>query len=102
MCTIVNKAALWTMFLTKGVWSRVLSLSSTTQLVVHISIVTYSNFYFQHRFKLLTSQRIRSIMRCNDVDSIQRYDFPNILQERVPGTPGHQKVKEVSFINYYS
>ena len=35
-------------------------------------------------------------MRCNDIDSIQRYDFPNILVERVPGTPGHEIVKEVS------
>ena len=51
---------------------------------------------FQHRFKLLTSQRIRSIMRCNDIENIQRYDFPRILQERVPGTPGHEEVKEVS------
>lgn len=51
---------------------------------------------FQHRFKLLTSQRIRSIMRCNDIENIQRYDFPSILQERVPGTPGHEEVKEVS------
>ena len=51
---------------------------------------------FQHRFKLLTSQRIRSIMRCNDVESIKQYDFPNILQERIPGSPGHAKVKEVS------
>ena len=35
-------------------------------------------------------------MRCNDVDNIQQYDFPRILQERVPGTPGHEEVKEVS------
>ena len=57
---------------------------------------------FQHRFKLLTSQRIRSIMRCNDIESIKQYDFPNILQERIPGTPGHEKVKEVSSILHYT
>ena len=52
--------------------------------------------YTQHRFKVLTSQRVRSIMHCNDIDSLFRYDFPSVLKLRVPGTPSHEEVKEVS------
>ena len=44
---------------------------------------------------MLTSQRIKSIMECNDVSSLRQYDFPEILKPRVPGTPGHDRVKEV-------
>ena len=57
---------------------------------------TLHTYHTQHRFKLLTSQRVRSIMHCNDVDSLFRYDFPSILKLRVPGTPSHEEVKEVS------
>ena len=52
--------------------------------------------FLQHSFKLLTSQRVRSVMRCSDIESLQSYDFPGILKERVPGTPGHDKVRQVS------
>ena len=44
---------------------------------------------------MLTSQRVKSIMQCNDVESLQQYDFPGILKERVVGTPGHDEVKQV-------
>ena len=45
---------------------------------------------------MLTSQRIRSVMRCSDIESLRSYDFPGILKERVPGTAGHDKVQQVS------
>lgn len=69
--------------------------------VCHNDCSLHTTQHFQHRFKLLTSQRIRSIMRCNDVESIQQYDFPNILRERVPGTQGHDQVREVSHFTTY-
>ena len=51
--------------------------------------------FIQHQFKMLTSQRIKSIMQCNDVESLRQYDFPAILKPRIPGTEGHEEVKEV-------
>ena len=45
---------------------------------------------------MLTSQRVKSIMQCNTIDSLREHDFPAILKERVPGTAGHAEVKEVS------
>ena len=50
----------------------------------------------QHSFKYLTSQRLRSIMRCHEVDSLFQYDLPAVIIPRVPGTPGHDQVKDVS------
>ncbi len=50
----------------------------------------------QHRFKMLSSQRVNSVMRCSDIESLRTYDFPSILRERVPGTPGHEEVRQVS------
>lgn len=47
-----------------------------------------------HHFKMLTSQRVKSIMQCSDVESLQQYDFPAILKPRIPGTQGHQEVKQ--------
>lgn len=47
-----------------------------------------------HQFKLLTSQRIRSVMRCSDIESLKNYDFPGILKERIPGTASHDKVQQ--------
>ena len=49
----------------------------------------------QHRFKMLSSQRVRSIMRCSDVESLRSHDFPGVLKERIPGTPGHEVVRQV-------
>lgn len=49
---------------------------------------------------MLTSQRVKSIMQCNDVESLRQYDFPGILKGRIPGTPGHEEVKQVSTYNY--
>ena len=51
----------------------------------------------QHQFKVLTSQRLNSIMRCNEVESLFDYDLPGVLKLRVPGTPEHDVVKDVSF-----
>ncbi|XP_064402831.1 glutaminyl-peptide cyclotransferase-like isoform X2 [Halichondria panicea] len=47
-----------------------------------------------HRFKMLSSQRVRSIMRCSDIESLRTHDFPGVLKERVPGTPGHEEVRK--------
>ena len=44
---------------------------------------------------MLSSQRVRSIMRCSDIESLRTHDFPGVLKERVPGTPGHEEVRKV-------
>lgn len=35
-------------------------------------------------------------MKCSNVDSLRSYDFPGVLKERVPGTPGHDEVHQVN------
>ena len=45
---------------------------------------------------MLTTQRINSVMQCSNIDSLRSSDFPAILKERVPDTPGHTEVKNVS------
>lgn len=46
-----------------------------------------------HSFRVLTSQRLRSVMKCHEVDSLFQYDLPGVLKLRVPGTPEHDIVK---------
>ena len=49
----------------------------------------------QHSFRVLTSQRLHSVMKCHEVDSLFQYDLPGVLKLRVPGTPEHDIVKNV-------
>ncbi len=49
----------------------------------------------------MTSQKVKSIVGCNEIDSLRNYDFPAILKERVPDTESHAKVKEVSFLHMH-
>ena len=35
------------------------------------------------------------MVSCSTVDGVFDYDLPNILKERVVGTPGHMEVQEV-------
>lgn len=70
-----------------------------TDVLMHISSYpscSCHSSYLQHRFHLLTSQRMRTLMRCHEIDSLLNTDLPAILKPRVPGTESHREVKEVS------
>ncbi|CAI8006090.1 Glutaminyl-peptide cyclotransferase [Geodia barretti] len=45
------------------------------------------------QFNILTNQRLNSVMRCHEVESLFEYDLPEVLKVRVPGTPEHEVVK---------
>ena len=49
----------------------------------------------QFQFNILTNQRLNSVMRCHEVESLFEYDLPEVLKVRVPGTPEHEVVKNV-------
>lgn len=62
-------------------------------LVLLLTVAMGSAQRTPHRFKMLTTQRINSVMQCSNIDSLRSSDFPAILKERVPDTPGHTEVK---------
>ena len=63
-----------------------------------VKVCTVVFWFLQHSFRILTSQRLNSVMKCHEVESLFQYDVPGVLRVRVPGTTEHDVVKDVCML----